>query len=114
MVTGHRQNIESCRPLLIEIKNAAQELLTRLEKYKPVNPLLSPGLSFNFFQKLLKISQVEKWREMIKRASLEKEDLQQRWQGVITEGTQYSIFGSVVTVVEIDCLTGEVRIYFFN
>ena len=51
---------------------------------------------------------------MIKRASLEKEDLQQRWQGVITEGTQYSIFGSVVTVVEIDCLTGEVRIYFFN
>jgi len=27
---------------LIEIKNAAQELLTRLEKYKPENPLLSP------------------------------------------------------------------------
>ena len=51
---------------------------------------------------------------MVKRASLEKEDLQQRWQGVITEGTQYSIFGSVVTVVEIDCLTGEVRIYLFN
>ena len=44
VVTSNRQNIESCRPLLIEIKNAAQELLTRLEKYKPVNPLLSPGL----------------------------------------------------------------------
>ena len=40
----------------------------------------------------------------------DKADLQQRWQGAFTQGTQYSCFGSVVSVVEIDCLTGEVRI----
>ena len=52
---------------------------------------------------------MQKWKSTVRKAFNEKEDLQQRWQGAFTEGTKYSCFGSVVTVVEIDCLTGEVK-----